>query len=75
MKPVGGAKFYEVRIASCRILAMTTGLSPDECKKSNFELLYLHVIFRSFLCINCDDSMLNVQNTWRRNIIKQGVRP
>ena len=28
-----------------------------------------------FLCINCDDSVLTVQNTRRRKVIKQRVRP
>ena len=37
--------------------------------------MYLHFIFRSFLCINYDDSVLIVQNTRYRKVIKQRVRP
>ena len=37
--------------------------------------IYLHFIFRSFLCINCEESVLIVQNTWHRKFIKQRVRP
>ena len=62
MKPVGGAK---ISLAS----------SPDERQKIKNYLLYLHFIVRSFLCINCDDSVLIVQNTRRRKVFKQRVRP
>ena len=49
--------------------------SPDERQKINFLILYLHFILKSFLCINCDDSMLIVQNTRRRKVIKERVQP
>ena len=71
MKPVGGAKFHEALSASCRILATTTGFihHPMNVKKSNFNL-YLHFVLRSFLRINCGNSVLIVQNTRRRKVIK-----
>ena len=41
--------------------------SPDERQNSKFNL-HLHFIFRSFLCINCEDSVLIVQSTRRRKV-------
>ena len=55
--------------ASCRILATMN------VKKSNFNFYIYTLFFRSFLCISCDDSVLIVQNTRRRKVIKQRVPP
>ena len=44
-------------------------------KKSNC-YFYIYTLFLDhFLCINFDDSVLIVQNTRRRKVIKQRVRP
>ena len=74
MKPVGGAKIPWIR-ASCRILATTTGFITHECQKNQILTLYLLSFFKAFLCINCDDSVFIMQNTRRRKVIKQRVRP
>ena len=43
-------------------------------KKSKFNF-YIYTLFLDHvLCINCDDSVLIVQNTQRRKVIKQRVR-
>ena len=36
---------------------------------------YVHFILRKFLYISCEDSVLIVQNTQRRKVIKQCVWP
>ena len=47
---------------------------PMKVKKSKFTFIFT-LYFRSFMCINCYDSVLIVQNTRRRKVIKQRVRP
>ena len=39
--------------------------SPDEGQNVNYQLLHLHLNFRSFLCNNCDDSVLTLQKKQR----------
>ena len=50
IKTVDGAKFHDVQIASCRILATTTVFINHIMKveKTKFHFLYLHFIFELF---------------------------
>ena len=43
--------------------------SPNECQNVKFQLLYLHFIFRSLLCIYYDGSMKIVQNKQPRKVL------
>ena len=74
MKPVGGTKIPWSAQRFLQNFSKDHWLrNPMKVKKSNFNF-YIYTLFLDPLCINCDDSVLIVQNTQRRKVTKQRVR-